>query len=239
MIHLGIIIASISLVLIIILLIWWFSYKTSNTDITQIDLVHDIMSNDAYLQRLLMIEIISNTEGYSNSSEAITFNKMAYGISLLLAPLKRPFGTTVAEKIVNLMQKRNEIIRNCYHELRNNKCKDGTCVHIIDVNDDSSGEVLDITTGTLRKLELLTREITDNIASAFQIVENDKKPNYQRLFDLITMYNKELINQAKFYANKQYDISMNCIQSSVDIAHYISEEMNVLLQDSHLKMRVL
>lgn len=107
---------------------------------------------------------------------------------------------------------------------------------------------LDITTITLLKLEAVTREIADNIAASFHIRDVDystnefdanrksltKRPiiHYERLFNLIIMYDKELLNQAKSYAAKQYDISMNCAQSSLEITHHISDELTILMRDN-------
>lgn len=61
-----------------------------------------------------------------------------------------------------------------------------------------------------------------------------KRPiiHYERLFNLIIMYDKELLNQAKAYAAKQYDISMNCAQSSLEITHHITDELKILMRDN-------
>ena len=118
------------------------------------------------------------------------------------------------------------------------------------LNNKISISLSDITTETLRKLEIITREISDNIASVFHIKDidetnlllmsqqgnnssNNKRPiiHYERLFNLMTMYNKELLNQAKSYASKHYDISMNCSQSSLDITYHISDEFNILMNN--------
>jgi len=118
------------------------------------------------------------------------------------------------------------------------------------LNNKISISLSDITTETLRKLEIITREISDNIAAVFHIKDidetnlllspqqgnnsyNNKRPiiHYERLFNLMTMYNKELLNQAKLYASKQYDTSMNCSQSSLDITYHIGDEFNVLMNN--------
>lgn len=107
-------------------------------------------------------------------------------------------------------------------------------------------ESLDITTITHRKLEAITREITDNIAASFHIRDVDQTLNknrpivhFQRLFNLITMYDKELINQAKSYASHHYDISMNCAQSALEITHHISDELTVLMKESQQKSKTV
>jgi hypothetical protein len=98
---------------------------------------------------------------------------------------------------------------------------------------------LDVTAVTQRKLEDITREITDNIAASFHIrdvnqTSNKNRPiiHFQRLFNLLSMYDKELINQAKSYAFFHYDISMNCAQSSLEITNHLSDELNILMNES-------
>lgn len=107
-------------------------------------------------------------------------------------------------------------------------------------------ESLDITIITQRKLEAITREITDNIAASFHIRDVDQTSNknrpivhFQRLFNLITMYDKELINQAKSYASHHYDISMNCAQSASEITHHISDELIILMKESQQKSKTV
>lgn len=107
-------------------------------------------------------------------------------------------------------------------------------------------ESLDITIITQRKLEAITREITDNIAASFHIRDVDQTSNknrpivhFQRLFNLITMYDKELINQAKSYASHHYDISMNCAQSASEITHHISDELIILMKESQQKSKIV
>jgi hypothetical protein len=99
-----------------------------------------------------------------------------------------------------------------------------------------------ITTRTHKKIEAITREITDTVAASFQIRDVDqtsKHPliHYQRLFNLLTMYDKELINQAKSYTEHYYDISMNCAQSSLELTHHISDEFVILMKESQNKTK--
>lgn len=97
----------------------------------------------------------------------------------------------------------------------------------------------DITSITLRNLNFITKELVDTITTVINIKDVDqttssleqtstmkhhKYISHGRLFNLFILYNKELINQAKSYAQKQYDTSMNCSQSLSKIAHHISTE---------------
>lgn len=204
-------------------------------------------------------------------SEEITFNKMASGMSILGKSLIRSFGITIAQKIATLMHKRNEILREYYWSLRDAICYGGAsdnCFIITEkseiINDnlesnefkDENGNqpkniiktsnTVDIITTTQRKLEAISREITDNIAASFHIRDIDQTANknrpivhYQRLFNLMTMYDKELVNQAKSYASHNYDISMNCSQSSIEITYHISDELSILMKESQQKIQTL
>lgn len=218
-----------------------------------IRLIRETLINDSHLQRLLMIEIINDTEEETDqiSSEAITFMKISSGMTIFGKSMVRSFGVAIAQRIATLMQKRNEIIREYYRAMQSVVCQNGSCVHIVEDSDEKtldipifppSSEHLDITVITHKKLETITREITDSIAISFQIRDVDsgsskKRPlvHYQRLYNLITMYDKELINQAKSYAFRHYDISMNCAQSSIEISQHIGEEFHILMRESQLK----
>lgn len=281
-----IIILVFGLIAVLISLFWIFN-STSSVQNSSIQFGSDLISmrenivNDSHLHRLLMIEIIhdkaetfSKTElpnneqirnqhkGSSLPSEAVTFSKMATGITLFGKTLIRSFGVAIAQRIATLMHKRNEILRDYYWALRNMTCSDGECV--VDLNDKHENKILrpvfppaflsqeykngilDITTLTERKLEAITREITDQVAASFDIRDVDQSASrsrpivhFQRLFNLITMYDKELVNQAKSYAAEHYDISMNCAQSSLEITQHISDEFGVLMKESTEKVKSL
>lgn len=192
-------------------------------------------------------------------SETVTFSKMGVGMTLFGKSLVRAFGVPIAQRISTLMQKRNEILRDYYWTLRNMVCESGECsINFQKENDivtrpvfppaflsqeyhrkDNQNVVLDITTLTERKLEAISREITDQVAGSFNLRDVDQsnarnRPivHFQRLFNLITMYDKELVNQAKSYADHHYDISMNCAQSSLEITQHISDEFAVLMRET-------
>lgn len=239
----------------------------SSSDFTNI---REIMNNDSYLHRLLMIEIISGgsrsdsqiqlptdefTSPFNNRSslrnmeretmsDEVTFNKMSEGISSFGNILVRSFGTAISQRISTLMHKRNEIIRDYYLAMRNVICHKSTCVLVAgpdqQLGSGLSQSIDTITEEISRKLESTTREITDKIATVFHIRDvdqtSDKKMpliHYQRFYNLLNMYDKELVNQAKSYASKNYTISMNCSHSSLELTHYISDELIVLIKESH------
>jgi hypothetical protein len=122
------------------------------------------------------------------------------------------------------------------------KFEESTGRNFVSLGARSSQSIDTITEETGRKLEYITREITDNIATVFHIRDvdqtSDKKMpliHYQRFYNLLNMYDKELINQAKAYASKNYDISMNCAQSSLELTHHISDEIILLIKESQQK----
>jgi hypothetical protein len=224
--------------------------------------IREVLNNEAHLHRLLMIEVICKETKESKepkksdeASETITFNKMASGAITLGKSLVRSFGATIAQRISTLMQKRNEILRDYYGALCRMICENGECT--LDLQKDTKrpvfppiflseealksvpSSVLDITTLTERNLAGISREITDQVAGSFQIRDIDQgaaknRPllHFQRLFNLMMMYDKELVNQAKSYALHHYDISMNCAQSSVELTKHLSDELGILMRES-------
>lgn len=277
--YMQIIIIMIFMIIIILgIMIFVFVKNQPPDDVTPSDYfnldiknIHDIMANDSYLHRLLMIEIINDineespsTISKENTSQIVTFAKISSGVEILRKILVKCFGNTVSQKIASLMEKRNAILRNYYQliapiklnklplynqvsldfnenqedELINSKEEE-----IPDVELNKNISITDITTLTLRKLENVTWEITDSLSSIFHVKDpnqgnNVKSPitHYQKLFNLIVMYDKELVNQAKSYAIRQYDISMNYAQSSIEITHYIGKELNILIKDMYQKL---
>ena len=228
-----------------------------------IETINNILMNDARLHRLLMIEIITDkTENIINTnintndstrtsnklsfddlpSNIITYKKMIVGITQLGKCIVKYFGTTTTTKFISLIKQRNELLRNFYIKIRDyNYTNDVMGNYSNDSlrknnNDTWNRLEVDITTSISKKLEILTRDITDCIAASFNIRDvdtttNKKRPleTYQRLYNLITMYDKELINQAKSYVIKHYTISINCSQSSYDLTNHISGELSKLL----------
>ena len=244
---------TIILLIISILLIVWliWSYINAEEPIEQTDLnfahIREIMINDGYLHRLLMIEILNKKEEPIVISEALlqesvnqetttqesiieehpmdksqllTFDKICIGMALLGKLLTRTFGVAISHRIGILMNKRNEIIKDYYYSIHKKILPDDT----------------------IRKLGVVTKQITDNIASSFHICDTTKKQSlshYQRLYNLIIMYDRELINQAKSYANQNYDTSMNCSQSALDIAQHISNEFHSIMKDSQQLLKIM
>jgi hypothetical protein len=248
----------ITIVLLVVIVIGgillWYN-DNENVEPTSYLEMKEILTYDAHLNRLLMIEIINNRQNDKLKSEIITFEKMNSNISSISKVLMDSFGSTITNKIITLFQRRNEILREYYMSMKNIICNENNCVHI--VNDDSkpnnfpstlfgleikdgvSIESLDITTATNRKLEAIAREITDSIATSFNIRDVDqtfskKRPtlHYQRLYNLIVMYDKELLNQAKSYTSNNYKISMDCGQSSLEIVSHLYDELSILMKQN-------
>lgn len=262
-----IVVALIFLIIVIYWIVSSTSSTTSqlNTDLTS--LRETIINDSYLHRLLMIEIINDKAEAPNTSlpSETITFSKMATGMNVFGKSLVRAFGVVIAQRIGTLMHKRNEILRDYYWSLRRMTCSNGECVvDLINPKEDikistpvfppifqeyirkpqtfisralTSEQGLDITTSTERKLEAITREITDQVAGSFNIRDIDPEHNrplihFQRLFNLITMYDKELVNQAKSYASQYYDISMNCAQSSLEITRHLSDEFAVIMRQT-------
>lgn len=241
MIYLVSIICLIVLFIIIGFVYWSFPIainEPSTLLTSDLKIVRDAMMNDSYLHRLLMIEIINTEENDpSIASDTITYNKMATGIGILGKALVRSFGSTISQRIMAIFHKRNEIIREYYRKLRTVVCEGLNCAFKTEP-EISTFKNTDTLQENFTKLETLNQDIADNIAGSFQIKDSDankKRPisHYQRLYNLLNMYDKELLNQAKSYAFKQYDISMNCAQGALEVSYHISDELNILMKDIH------
>lgn len=233
------------MVVIIIILLFWLvrsSQYTSDPNYQSEDdikLIRNTIIYDSHLQRLLMIEIINNS--LNESSETITFNRIAHGTSILSKSLTRSFGTSNTQRLSNLFTKRNDILREYYRSMRNVICKDGICVQEIDPSKDSilkmfpsdpkALENLDITVINQRKLENLSNEIIEFITSLYQTKGSE-------LLNLMNLYNKELLNQAKLYASKHYDISMNCFQNSYELSYHIINELTLMI-NSYIPRKIM
>lgn len=169
--------------------------------------------------------------------DIITFNKMTAGINVLGNILIETFGHSTSEKITTLMHKRNEIIRDYYMILRS--ISQHTSVapttqikHVITAHDTL---IESYTNSTLRQLQSISHDIIDSMAAAFNLrnvqptIQKVPIAGYQRLFNLLSMYDKELIHQAKAYHSHHYSISMNCNHSTFDIADNFSDELSHLI----------
>lgn len=213
--------------------------------------IDDIFKKDSYFHRLLMIEIIKDTkEEDGETNDTITYNKMNDGFKLLGKIFVKYFGVNISQKISILLQKRNEILRDYYKEMKNIVCNGKVCSSkvdrnmVINTNDSIFTPSLQLDNAyinTQRNLEELNKEITDNIATLFYIRDIDPNTNkgpvihYQRLFNVLSLYDKELIHQARTYAYKQYDISINYSQSSFDITEHIVGELTILISETQQK----
>lgn len=248
--------------LILLVVLWYMirpSQVLSEPFLFDVKTAKQCVMNNCYLHRLLMIEIIaSQTNSQINStredistpstpstanepgeldSDTLTFNKITSGVRQLGRSLIRTFGSTVSQRIMSLVLRRNTIMRDYYRFLSHIKNSSALRSHLSTeprINgDDLSLHFSETTATTLRKLESVTREIIDTIAASSQLKEIRPITHYQRLFNLLVMYDKELINQAKAYVCGQYDISMNCSQSSLEITVHIADELNVIMENSY------
>lgn len=266
--HLVIILLILAAVVLIAAMVVWLPQKSPPASDSNLQFESDYklltssLTADAHLQRLLMVEIIADKTS-EVSSETVTFSKMTNSMTNFGKALVRSFGISTAQKIAMFMHKRNEVLRDYYREMRNVVCTKNQCAHIIEIIKGEkpeptkvetpfpsvfpSGDMPDVTYTAQRKLDALAREITDTISSIFHVrdaaASGTRKTrsltHNERIFNLLTMYDKELVNQAKFYASQQYDVSMNCAQGSIEISQHISEEFGALMKHNQLKLQML
>lgn len=198
-------------------------------------IISDIIMTDCYLQRLLMIEILTSTEKDAAESENVTFEKLSQGIKLFGDIMIKKFGGATAQRITTLISQRNKIIRDYYKSIKNADInlvsqipEDNLFIAKL-VPDNGDNSSLDSNFVTMRKLQALTKEIIELISMSK--LEKNHVECYEKLYNIICMYDKELIGQAKTYSSKQYEISFNCGQSSLKIAQYIAKEIIYIITD--------
>jgi len=175
------------------------------------------------------------------ASEIITADHIRKDISTFAKSLSRYFNNNTVQVITTLLNKRQSILQEYYRTMHAMVCDKGSCVLPGKNNqpvravfpDPLSHDSSDVTTLVHRRLSENAREITDTLAAAVNIHHKSTPPKsnhkeefqHQRLYNLLVIYDKGLINQAKSYAAHDYDISMNSSQSSMGIAHHINAEL--------------
>ena len=201
----------------------------------------EAMVTQSYLHRVLMIESINEkANSLDEKSNTVTYKKILKCDKILGRSLVTYLGNSAAEKVARLMAKRNRIMKTYYNTMKTSSCFDGYCVDTTKVDmstltdvttNEETYEKNDINNYTLRRLERVSREITDVIASSLNAKNSEHHANsshniiqYTQLFNLLSLYHRELINQTKAYVSKEYDISMNAIQSIVELSNAIVNE---------------
>lgn len=179
------------------------------------------------------------------ASEIITAGHIKQEITAFSKALNRYFNNNTVQVITTLMNKRQNILQEYYRTMHVMICDKGSCILPGKNNqpvravfpDPLSHDSSDVTTLVHRRLSENAREITDTLAAAVNIHHKSTVPKsnhkeefqHQRLYNLLVIYDKGLINQAKSYAAHEYDISMNSAQSSMGIAHHINEEFRAII----------
>jgi hypothetical protein len=198
-------------------------------------IVRTTILNDAHLQRLLMIEIIRSSQ---SPTVPITFDKIEGGIATLNKSLVKFLGGASAQTITNLMRARAQTIRTYYEAMQNVVCTDDVCLYIKDSDEAPIVKPIAISSDKPDPNNL-THEVNTNLAQIrVQIIGAMANSTHlatlpiklDRMANLITMYDQEIINQARAYASHQYDISMNCHQSVIEIANHLGAEFNTIMR---------
>ena len=206
-----------ALILLMALLItigwyYWNNYRKPVT--TQQEGIKEGLLHDSILQRMLAIETLTSSNG-----QETTYHKIKEEAKSLTHPLSISLGSTTAQKIGVFLNRRNEILKEYYLALRDSPPVDDIVIN--------------------KRLEIISRDITDTIATSFQIHEVDRSSDktvsvkrYQRLYNLLVIYDKELINQARSYASHYYEISLNSSKSCLEVVHHIAQEIYSIVQEN-------
>ena len=184
------------------------------------------------------------------ASEFITADHIKKEGMTFIKALSRYFNNSTVQTMATLMNKRQSVLQEYYRTMYSMVCDKGACVlpgtkdQLVFpdlLSHDSLNVTSDVTTLVQRRLSEIAREITDTLAAAINIHHKSTIPMStgtnlkeefcnQRLYNLLVIYDKGLINQAKSYASHDYDISMNSSQSSLSIAQHISAELLTIIK---------
>lgn len=227
------------LALILVGLIFWTQNNAAGPPVvnysSELKTVREIFRVDVHLQRLLLIEIIHADR---SASAAITFNKIESGITLLGKTLVRFLGGATAQTLAELLRNRAQIIQEYYQALQQVVCTEGTCQYVqpadpfpiirpIEISSDKNNPN-NLTSEIQNRLDEVKNQIMEAMAHSAHLINLPIK--LDRLNNFWTMYDQEIINQARAYASHQYEISMNCNQSTLELAAHLGNEFNFLMQ---------
>lgn len=251
-----IIILILLLICSVIFIIYSNNDKNSTTVDEDLYRVQEYFIGDNNLQRMLMIEILTSTRQYTNYNtlgtkdiidytssksddsllansqsvpENITYNRILISLKKLSICLTRYLGGVLSKRLILLLQRRHEILRDFYVKLNKNlSLKDSRSKSTVWDSENCS----DIATDTLSKLKNISEIMIADIKS---VICNNRdisyyNIHYRHLLDLFNMYDIEILNQAKSYNIGDYNISLNNFNGSKVIAQHISDELKTILK---------
>lgn len=148
----------------------------------------------------------------NNKNNLLTINRVSDNLKCLTKLLIKVFGITTTQRLENLFQSRHDIIREYYY----NKHQ----------------QINDLEDQTLDQLRAINQDLVQNII--FQVQDN----NQQTLYDLLTMYDRELINQGRNYWEERYDLSANSAHSALELAKRLGSSLASILNQNQLLIMV-
>lgn len=253
------------LILAMIFLVYIPTYTRNEINsCTDIDIknIKDMVFATCYFQRLLMIEILHNKriikpkkpetpeidisdpdilesqfkESSKNDAEEITVDRILNNIETLRKLLIRPFGGSAAQKISTFLIEKNTIIRKFYHSIQ--------MLSLNSENVDVTETLNNMATATQKTLDKISHQICDQmgINLSDQKIDYDKKVpviNNKKFYNILSMYDSELLNQAKTYATKNYVTSLNHSQSLLEISYHLSNQLSSLIKNNSQNTEIL
>lgn len=214
--------------------------------------IKDIMFSTCFFQRVLMVEVLSGQNSLivnekdekdendilfgstrkTSESEEITMQKISVNIENMRKLLVRPFGGSAAKKISNLLLEKNKIVQEFYESV---KLLSSNNQEIL--KHDLTKTIDNISNQTIKKLDKTSHQICDQmgINISDQNEDYDKKSpilNNKKFYSLMSMYDLELLNQAKTYGSKNFATSLNHSQSLLEISYHLSNELATLIKNN-------
>lgn len=220
----------ISLALIIILiLVLFFLPKKEVINQNYVKNLTSIMNYHAQSHRNLLLETIGQ---FKNREQ--TYQDMIKIVRQLRPFLISKYGLTVSNNIVSLLEEKDQIISVFYTNISKSYCSEGICVK--GEIDDKSNKTLDsfisqyameLMDEVKKELDRLNSKIT-NLLKFEKELEEEMSKKYEIL---LSLYDQEVINQAKAYIFKDFENSMNHSRGSYEVSYNLADQLSKIISN--------
>ena len=172
------------------------------------------LNDDAYLQRLLMVDVFTNSAGVKTTYDKILQNNEALATSL--TPV---VGANLARKLNELWDQKSSLalelyksLQEAYSSKRKGKGEEK----------DSAKEAIGEWTAKCLSLD---RAAADILARSELQELGSSRLSAERLANLTSQYNEELASQAKDLASGKFELSISHLDGAKDVRRSLSRQI--------------
>lgn len=187
-----------------------------------------IMNYHAQSHRNLLLETIGQ---FKNRDQ--TYQDMIKIVRQLRPFLISKYGLTVSNNIVSLLEEKDQLISVFYLNISKSYCSESICVKS-EVVEKKDGNTLDsfitqyateIMEDIKKELDKLNSKITELLKFEKELEEEMTK-KYEIL---LSLYDQEIINQAKAYIFKDFENSMNHSRGSYEVSYNLADQLSKII----------